>query len=81
MSSECTKYFLVSYKTDKHKMSLTFAQEDAEEELLSKALYIDEDLDSTPFDSAKLPATGEEYLRSVIREAKTLEGVSIGKRI
>ena len=61
-------------------MALTFAQEDAEEELLSRALYVDddEDLDVAPFDSRKPPATGEEYIKGVIREAKTLEGVSIG---
>ena len=62
-------------------MALTFAQEDAEEQLLSKALYVDcdEDLDSAPFDSTKPPATAEEYLKGVIREAKALEDVGVGK--
>ena len=63
-------------------MSLTFAQEDAEEQLLSKALYVDcEDLDSAQFDSTKPPATAEEYLKGVIREANALEDVGIGNRL
>ena len=63
-------------------MALTFAQEDAEEELLSRALYVgdDEDIGSAPFDSSKPPATAEEYIKGVMREAKTLDGVSIGKQ-
>lgn len=61
-------------------MALTFAQEDAEEQLLSKALYVDcEDLDSAQFDSSKPPATAEEYLKGVIREANALEDVGIAK--
>ena len=60
-------------------MALTFAQEDAEEELLSKALYVDEgDLDSSTLDPNKPPATAEEYIKGVIHEARKLDGVSIG---
>ena len=61
-------------------MAFSFAQEDAEEELLSKALYVDcEDIDSATFDSSKPPATAEEYLKGVIREAAAIEDVRIGK--
>ena len=62
-------------------MALTFAQDDAEEELLSKALYVDDcdNPDKTPYDPNKPSATAEEYLKGVVREAKMLDDVSIGK--
>ena len=61
-------------------MALSFAQDDAEEELLAKALYVDDTGDvSVPFKPNKPPATAEEYLKSVMNEAKHLDGVSIGK--
>lgn len=61
-------------------MALTFAQEDAEEELLSKALYVENSNEtSVPYDPSKPPATAEEYLKSVMHEAKHLEGVAIAK--
>ena len=62
-------------------MALSFAQDDAEEELLAKALYVDDAKDvSVPFDPNKPPATAEEYLKSVMKEAQNLDGVSIGKQ-
>lgn len=61
-------------------MALSFAQDDAEEELLAKALYVDDAKDvSVPFDPNKPPATAEEYLKSVMKEAQNLDGVSIAK--
>lgn len=61
-------------------MAFSFAQDDAEEELLTKALYVEDGSDaSVPFDPTKPPATAEEYLKSVMQEAKHLEGVAIGK--
>jgi len=61
-------------------MALSFAQDDAEEELLAKALYVDDTSDvSVPFNPNKPPATAEEYLKSVMNEAKHLDGVSIAK--
>jgi len=61
-------------------MAFSFAQDDAEEELLAKALYVEDGSDaSVPFDPTKPPATAEEYLKSVMQEAKHLEGVAIAK--
>ena len=60
-------------------MALSFAQEDAEEELLAKALYVDNNDDgSGPFDATYQPSTAEDYLKGVMREAKSIGEVSIG---
>lgn len=62
---------------------MAFADVDAEEELLAKALYVDDEEDES---GAAQPKTleqftsAEDYLRSVIREARTLESVKTGKR-
>jgi len=61
-------------------MALSFAQEDAEEELLAKALYVDNNDDgSGPFDATYQPSTAEDYLKGVMREAKSMGEVSIAK--
>ena len=61
--------------------SVFFNQEEEDEEkLLNQALHVDfngqdhEDLD----ESGLPPATGEEYLRKVVREAKKLDFVTTG---
>ena len=60
-------------------MALSFAQEDAEEELLAKALYVDNNDDkSGPFDATYQPSTAEDYIKGVMREAKSMGEVSIG---
>ena len=59
-------------------MALSFAQEDAEEELLAKALYVDNNDESGPFDAKYQPSTAEDYLKGVMREAKSIGEVSIG---
>ena len=60
--------------------SLVFDQEDAEEEILSQALYVNEiDLvDDDDDERERPPATGEEYLRKVVREAKKLQFATTG---
>ena len=53
--------------------SLVFDQEDAEEQILAQALYVNE-IDLVDDDEQERPpATGEEYLRKVVREAKKLQ--------
>ena len=73
-------FVIVFYWVKIPEMAFSFAQDDAEEELLAKALYVEDASDaSVPFDPTKPPATAEEYLKSVMQEAKHLEGVAIGK--
>ena len=58
--------------------SLVFDQEDAEEQILSQALYVNE-IDLVDDDEQERPpATGEEYLRKVVREAKKLQFATTG---
>ena len=59
--------------------SLVFDQEDAEEQILSQALYVNEiDLVDDDDEQERPPATGEEYLRKVVREAKKLQFATTG---
>ena len=58
--------------------SLVFDQEDAEEQILAQALYVNE-IDLVDDDEQERPpATGEEYLRKVVREAKKLQFSTTG---
>jgi len=62
-------------------MSLAFSFEasEAEEQLLAKALYVDEGDEDKADDLNQPPATAQEYLRRVIKEAKQVEDVGVGK--
>lgn len=62
--------------------SLAFEQDEAEERFLNQALYVDlekagvDDGQVEEDNSSRPPATGEEYLRQVIREAKKYKAVT-----
>ena len=55
--------------------SLVFEQDDKEEQLLAQALYVDEDQLDVDDDDQGPPASGEEYLKKVVRESKKLKFV------
>ena len=54
--------------------TLMFNVEDAEEELLCRALYVDED--DIDVDESQPPATAEEYLKRVMKEAQQIKDVA-----
>ena len=56
--------------------TLMFNVEDAEEELLCRALYVDED--DIDVDESQPPATAEEYLKRVMKEAQQIKDVARG---
>ena len=59
---------------------MAFVDDDAEEELLSKALFVpdlEDEHEEGPGESGQF-ATAEDYLRSVVREARSFEPVKIG---
>ena len=58
--------------------SLVFEQDDKEEELLAQALYVDEDRLDVDEDDQRPPASGEEYLKKVVRESKKFKFVETG---
>jgi hypothetical protein len=58
--------------------SVVFDQDDAEDKLLSQALYVDEDEVVGDDDEIILPASGEEYLKQVVRESKKFKFVETG---
>ena len=59
--------------------SIVFEQDDKEEELLAQALYVDEDGLDVDDQDDRPPASGEEYLKKVVRESKKLKFVETGK--
>ena len=58
--------------------SLVFEQDDADDQLLAQALYVAEE-DIVDEVQERPPATGEEYLKQVVRQAKRLEFATTGK--
>ena len=58
-------------------MAFSFEASEAEEQLLAKALYVDEG-DEDEVDVNQPPATAQEYLRRVIKEAKQVVDVGVG---
>lgn len=60
--------------------SLRFQQDDEEEQLLAQALYVDQaDCADEDLLDEQQPASGEEYLRKVVRESKKLDFVKTGR--
>ena len=57
---------------------MAFQQEDAEEELLAQALYVDENDLGEDDDQNIPPTSGEEYLRKVVKESKKLQFATTG---
>ena len=54
--------------------SIVFDREDADDQVLAQALYVNEaDLGDEDTDQEQPPASGEEYLRQVVRQAKKLQ--------
>jgi hypothetical protein len=59
-------------------MSLALQADDVEEQLLARALYVEDDDGDAGVDESLPPTTGQEYLRRVMREAKKVEDVCVG---
>ena len=59
--------------------SLVFEQDDADDQLLAQALYVAEEDIVDDEVQERPPATGEEYLKQVVRQAKRLEFATTGK--
>ena len=58
---------------------VAFEQDDAEDQILAQALYVDqEDLGAEEDQEQVPPSTGEEYLKQVVRQAKKLDFVTTG---
>ena len=54
--------------------SIVFDREDADDQVLAQALYVNEvDLGDEETDQEQPPASGEEYLRQVVRQANKLQ--------
>ena len=54
--------------------SIVFDREDADDQVLAQALYVNEvDLGDEDTDQEQPPASGEEYLRQVVRQANKLQ--------
>ena len=54
--------------------SIVFEREDADDQVLAQALYVNEvDLGDEDIDQEQPPASGEEYLRQVVRQANKLQ--------
>ena len=58
--------------------SLIFDREQDEDQLLTQALYIDDNEIDDIEGSDKPPATGEEYLRKVVKERRKCDDTSTG---
>ena len=58
--------------------TISFGREEEEDQLLAQALFVDEnEIDDTEGDNNP-PASGEEYLRKVVKERKKFEVIGTG---
>ena len=59
--------------------TLNFDHEDDQDQLLSQALYVNENEIDDGEDEHLAPASGEEYLRKVVKERKKYEVIETGE--